>query len=416
MTERKHKIQLDDDSAGAKKSKFDMGSAANPAMNPLSGKPYSANYYKILEKRVTLPVYEFKDQFQKCVAENQIVVLVGETGSGKTTQITQFLVDAGYCKRSGPGGKMQGVACTQPRRVAAMSVSRRVAEEMDVTLGEQVGYTIRFEDLTGPSTILRYMTDGMLLREAMNDPLLERYSCVVLDEAHERTVATDVLFGLIKEVVRQRPDLKLIVMSATLDAGKFQQYFNDCPRVDVPGRTFPVEIFYTQEAERDYLEASIRTAVQIHLCEPQGDILLFLTGEDEIEQACAKITAELQGQSGKEVGPVMCVPLYSALPPHEQQKVFDPAPAPKEPGGPPGRKIVVSTNIAETSLTIDGIVYVIDPGFSKQKVYNPPNLHLTLPYLTLPYLTLPYLALPYLTLPDLTLPYLTLPCLTLPSP
>ena len=210
MTERKHKIQLDDDSSGAKKSKFDvMGSAANPATNPLTGRAYSANYYKILEKRVTLPVYEFKEQFQKCVAENQIVVLVGETGSGKTTQITQFLVDAGYCKRSGPGGKMQGVACTQPRRVAAMSVSRRVAEEMDVTLGEQVGYTIRFEDLTGPSTILRYMTDGMLLREAMNDPLLERYSCVVLDEAHERTVATDVLFGLIKEVVRQRPDLKV---------------------------------------------------------------------------------------------------------------------------------------------------------------------------------------------------------------
>jgi len=372
MTDRKRKIELDD-GAGSKSSKLleAMGSAANPATNPLTGRPFSANYYKILEKRVTLPVFEFKDQFQKCVAENQIVVLVGETGSGKTTQITQFLIDAGYCKRSGPSGKLQGVACTQPRRVAAMSVARRVAEEMDVELGQQVGYTIRFEDLTGPQTVLRYMTDGMLLREAMNDPLLERYSCVVLDEAHERTVATDVLFGLIKEVARQRPDLKLIVMSATLDAGKFQQYFNDCPRVDVPGRTFPVEIFYTQEAERDYLEASIRTAVQIHLCEPEGDILLFLTGEDEIEQACAKITAELQGQSSKDVGPVMCVPLYSALPPHEQQKVFDPAPGPKEPGGPPGRKVVVSTNIAETSLTIDGIVYVIDPGFSKQKVYNP---------------------------------------------
>jgi len=372
MTDRKRKIDLDEDAA-PKTSKITeaMGSISNPATNPLTGRPYSVNYYKILEKRVTLPVYEFKDQFQKCVRENQIVVLVGETGSGKTTQITQFLVDAGYCKRSGPGGKLQGVACTQPRRVAAMSVSRRVAEEMDVELGQQVGYTIRFEDLTSPTTLLRYMTDGMLLREAMNDPLLERYSCVVLDEAHERTVATDVLFGLIKEVVRQRPDLKLIVMSATLDAGKFQSYFNDCPRVDVPGRTFPVEIFYTQEAERDYLEASIRTAVQIHLCEPEGDILLFLTGEDEIEQACAKIAAELQGQSQQEVGPIMCVPLYSALPPHEQQKVFDPAPPPKIEGGPPGRKIVVSTNIAETSLTIDGIVYVIDPGFSKQKVYNP---------------------------------------------
>ena len=122
-------------------------------------------------------------------------------------------------------------------------------------------------------------------------------------------------------MTRQRPDIKLIVMSATLDAGKFQQYFNNAPRVDVPGRTHPVEIFYTQEAERDYLEAAIRTAVQIHLCEPPGDILIFLTGEDEIEQACAKITAELQGQSGSEVGPVQCVPLYSALPPQDQQKV-----------------------------------------------------------------------------------------------
>uniref|UniRef100_A0A6U2I1C1 RNA helicase n=2 Tax=Hemiselmis andersenii TaxID=464988 RepID=A0A6U2I1C1_HEMAN len=341
-----------------------------PTTNPLTGRTFSANYYKILDKRMTLPVYEFKDKFTQIVHDNQIVVLVGETGSGKTTQITQFLVDAGYCARGGDG-KIKGVACTQPRRVAAMSVARRVAEEMDVELGQQVGYTIRFEDLTGPQTILRYMTDGMLLREAMNDPLLERYSCIVLDEAHERTVATDVLFGLVKEVVRQRPDLKLIVMSATLDAGKFQQYFNNAPRVDVPGRTFPVEIFYTQEAERDYLEAAIRTAVQIHLCEPEGDILIFLTGEDEIEQACAKISAELQGQAGSEVGPVACVPLYSALPPQDQQKVFDPAPEPKVPGGPKGRKIVVSTNIAETSLTIDGIVYVIDPGFSKQKVYNP---------------------------------------------
>jgi len=370
MADRKRKIDLEGDSESRFSKTRDMGSAASPTMNPLTGKVYSNNYYKILEKRVNLPVYEFKDKFTQTVRDNQIVVLVGETGSGKTTQITQFLVDAGYCIRDG-GGKWKGVACTQPRRVAAMSVARRVAEEMDVELGQQVGYTIRFEDLTGPQTLLRYMTDGMLLREAMNDPLLERYSCVVLDEAHERTVATDVLFGLIKEVIRQRPDLKLIVMSATLDAGKFQHYFNDCPRLDVPGRTFPVEIFYTQEAERDYLEASIRTAVQIHLCEPQGDILLFLTGEDEIEQACSKIEAELRGQNDKEVGPVTCVPLYSALPPQDQQKVFDAAPEPKFPGGPKGRKIVVSTNIAETSLTIDGIVYVIDPGFSKQKVYNP---------------------------------------------
>uniref|UniRef100_A0A7S0QYN8 RNA helicase n=1 Tax=Cryptomonas curvata TaxID=233186 RepID=A0A7S0QYN8_9CRYP len=359
MVDRKRKIEIDD-----------PADPSRPKINPFNGRPFSARYYSILEKRVALPVFEFKDRFIEIVKQNQITVLVGETGSGKTTQITQFLLDGGFCVK-GSDGKIKGVACTQPRRVAAMSVARRVSEEMDVELGQEVGYTIRFEDLTGPRTVLRYMTDGMLLREAMNDPLLERYSCVVLDEAHERTVATDVLFGLIKEVARQRPDMRLVVMSATLDAGKFQQYFNNCPRVDVPGRTFPVEIFYTQEAERDYLEAAIRTAVQIHLCEPPGDILIFLTGEEEIEQACNKIEMELKGQKETEVGPVVCVPLYSALPPAEQQKVFDPAPEPRVKGGPPGRKVVVSTNIAETSLTIDGIVYVVDPGFSKQKVYNP---------------------------------------------
>ncbi|VAH90143.1 unnamed protein product [Triticum turgidum subsp. durum] len=262
------------------------------------------------------------------------------------------------------------VACTQPRRVAAMSVSRRVAEEMDVTIGEEVGYSIRFEDCSSHKTVLKYLTDGMLLREAMADPLLERYKVIVLDEAHERTLATDVLFGLLKEVLKNRPDLKLVVMSATLEAEKFQGYFSGAPLMKVPGRLHPVEIFYTQEPERDYLEAAIRTVVQIHMCEPAGDILVFLTGEEEIEDACRKINKEVNNM-GDQVGPVKVVPLYSTLPPAMQQKIFDPAPPPLKEGGPAGRKIVVSTNIAETSLTIDGIVYVIDPGFSKQKVYNP---------------------------------------------
>ncbi|ONL97413.1 putative pre-mRNA-splicing factor ATP-dependent RNA helicase DEAH3 [Zea mays] len=262
------------------------------------------------------------------------------------------------------------VACTQPRRVAAMSVSRRVAEEMDVTIGEEVGYSIRFEDCSSHKTVLKYLTDGMLLREAMADPLLEKYKVIVLDEAHERTLATDVLFGLLKEVLKNRPDLKLVVMSATLEAEKFQGYFNGAPLMKVPGRLHPVEIFYTQEPERDYLEAAIRTVMQIHMCEPAGDILVFLTGEEEIEDACRKINKETNNM-GDQVGPVKVVPLYSTLPPAMQQKIFEPAPAPLKEGGPPGRKIVVSTNIAETSLTIDGIVYVIDPGFSKQKVYNP---------------------------------------------
>ena len=162
-----------------------------------------------------------------------------------------------------------------------MSVASRVAEEMDVQLGQEVGYSIRFEDCSSAKTILKYMTDGMLLREAMSDPLLENYSIVLLDEAHERTLATDILMGVIKQVITQRNDLKIVVMSATLDAGKFQNYFDNAPLLNVPGRTNPVEIFYTPEPERDYLEASIRTMIQIHMCEEtEGDILVFLTGQE----------------------------------------------------------------------------------------------------------------------------------------
>lgn len=241
---------------------------------------------------------------------------------------------------------------------------------MDVEFGQEVGYTIRFEDLTSPRTILKYMTDGMLLRESMADPTLSKYSAIVLDEAHERTVATDILMGLMKQVARNRPDLKIIVMSATLDAQKFQKYFKDAPLLVVSGRTFKVDIFYTPEPEKDYLEAAVRTALHIHLQEAPGDILLFLTGEEEIEEACLRIRREAS-RFGRDVPELCVVSLYSSLPPHQQQRIFDSAPPPRRPGDPPGRKIVVSTNIAETSLTIDGIVYVIDPGFSKQKVYNP---------------------------------------------
>ncbi|KDQ22740.1 hypothetical protein PLEOSDRAFT_1050814 [Pleurotus ostreatus PC15] len=345
----------------------------NPFTKPLT--PHTAQYRKILESRKKLPVYAQMDDFFTVFSENQIVVMVGETGSGKTTQIPQFVA---YSDLAHSNGKM--IACTQPRRVAAMSVAKRVAEEMDVQLGRQVGYSIRFEDMTEPgTTFLKYMTDGMLLREAMNDPDLQRYSTIILDEAHERTLATDILMGLLKALAKRRADLKIIIMSATLDAVKFQKYFSlrsdtKAPLFKVPGRTHPVEIFYTQDPEPDYVEAAIRTVLMIHRAEDPGDILLFLTGEEEIEDACRKIKLEaddLINQDPSSVGPIVCIPLYSSLPPMQQQRIFDPAPAARGPDYPPGRKVVVSTNIAETSLTIDGIVYVVDPGFSKQKVYNP---------------------------------------------
>nr|ODN88577.1 pre-mRNA-splicing factor ATP-dependent RNA helicase DHX15/PRP43 [Cryptococcus depauperatus CBS 7841] len=335
--------------------------------------PWSSVYRKILAQRKGLPVYQKMQEFLTVFNDNQIVVMEGQTGSGKTTQIPQFVC---YSDLPMMRGKM--VACTQPRRVAAMSVAKRVADEMDVQLGKQVGYSIRFEDMTEPgTTFLKYMTDGMLLREAMNDPLLERYSTVILDEAHERTLATDILMGLLKDIAKRRSDLKIIVMSATLDVGKFQKYFGDsnptglAPVVKVSGRTFPVETFYTQEPESDYVEAAIRTVLFIHQAEDEGDVLLFLTGEEEIEDACRKIRAEGEELNNKGMaGPLLVVPLYSSLPPHQQQRIFDPAP-PSKKDGLSGRKVVVSTNIAETSLTIDGIVYVVDPGFCKQKVYNP---------------------------------------------
>jgi len=223
--------------------------------------------------------------------------------------------------------------------------------------------------MTGPKTILRYVTDGMLLREAQSDPLLQRYNVIIIDEAHERMLNTDVLMGLLKEVLQNRKDLKLVVMSATMDAEKFQEYFDDAPLLDIPGRVHPVEVFYTPEPEKDYLEAAIRTTVQIHCFEEPGDILVFLTGEEEIETACKVIKKECE-RLGDEVGPINCVPLYSTLPPYMQQKIFEPAP-PANKRGVPGRKCVIATNIAETSITIDGIVYVVDSGFSKQKVYNP---------------------------------------------
>ena len=194
-----------------------------------------------------------KKDLLDAIRTNRILVVIGETGSGKTTQMPQYLNEEGFCKRG------MKVACTQPRRVAAMSVAKRVSEEMGVRLGQEVGYSIRFEDCTSPKTKIKYMTDGMLLRECLMNPSLSQYSIVILDEAHERTISTDVLFGLLKEALMRRKDLRLIVTSATLDAEKFSAYFYDCPIFRIPGRNHPVEIFYSSMPEPDYLEAALVT-------------------------------------------------------------------------------------------------------------------------------------------------------------
>ena len=308
------------------------------------------------EVRKRLPIYQYRDHLINAVKKNQIIIIEGETGSGKTTQITQYLHEEGFTHN----GKKIG--CTQPRRVAAMSVAKRVADEMGVTLGGQVGYSIRFEDCTSEKTIIKYMTDGMLLREFLTDPSLESYSVIMIDEAHERTLHTDVLFGLVKDIARFRPDLKLLISSATLDVDKFSKFFDFAPIFRIPGRRFKVDVHFTVTPEPDYLDAAIVTVLQIHLLEPLGDILVFLTGQEEVETAAEALRLRTQA-FGSSLRELIITKIYGSLPSEVQAQIFRPTP-------PGARKVVLATNIAETSLTIEGIKYVVDPGFSKQKSYN----------------------------------------------
>ncbi|EFP77773.2 hypothetical protein PGT21_014816 [Puccinia graminis f. sp. tritici] len=309
------------------------------------------------EVRKSLPVYEWREKLLQAVSEYQVLIVVGETGSGKTTQLPQYLHEAGYTK---DGGK---IGCTQPRRVAAMSVAARVADEMGVRVGDAVGYSIRFEDCTSPKTVIKYMTDGMLLREFMTEPDLAGYSAMIIDEAHERTLSTDILLGLVKDIARFRPDFRLLISSATMNAAKFSEYFDDAPIFNIPGRMYPVDILYTPNPEANYLHAAVTTIFQIHTTQPKGDILVFFTGQDEIEAAQENLE-ETARALGNKIGELMICPIYANLPTEMQAKIFEPTPD-------RARKVVLATNIAETSITIDGVVYVIDPGFVKQNSYNP---------------------------------------------
>ncbi|XP_059629455.1 pre-mRNA-splicing factor ATP-dependent RNA helicase DEAH10-like [Cornus florida] len=351
---------------------------------------------RIAQQRKSLPIASVEKRLLEEVRNNDTLIIVGETGSGKTTQIPQFLFNGGFCH----DGRSIGI--TQPRRVAAVTVAKRVAEECGVELGQKVGYSIRFEDVTSNTTRIKYMTDGLLLREALLDPCLSRYSVIIVDEAHERTVHTDVLLGLLKGVQKERSQcvneylnidhrkanggtllekendaqsvgilkkcrgiklapLKLIIMSASLDARAFSEFFGGARAVHVQGRQFPVDILYTHHPEPDYIDASLITIFQIHLEEGPGDILVFLTGQEEIESVGRLIQERLR-QLPEGSQKLTTLTLFSSLPSEKQMRVFMPAPA-------GFRKVILATNIAETSVTIPGIKYVIDPGVVKTRDY-----------------------------------------------
>ncbi|GMM44031.1 hypothetical protein DAPK24_006060 [Pichia kluyveri] len=301
--------------------------------------------FDLIDTKQKLPIYQERTRVMEMIKENQVIILVGETGSGKTTQLPQYIVEDGYGR----------VCCTQPRRVAAMSVAARVADEMGTKVGDKVGYSVRFDERSSKRTVLKYSTDGMLVREMMGDLNLSKYGVIMVDEAHERTIHTDILLGLLKELISKRKDLKIVISSATLDAEKFSLFFNNASIVTVKGRRFPVDIYYTIHPEASYLKAAIASVLQIHGSGAKGDILVFLTGQEEIELFCEALS---------EIDTLDVLPLYASLQPDQQKLVFEKT---------NNRKVVASTNIAETSLTIDGIVFVIDSGMVKQKKYDPSN-------------------------------------------
>ncbi|XP_047365183.1 ATP-dependent RNA helicase DHX33-like isoform X1 [Vespa velutina] len=315
------------------------------------------------QQRKSLPVYRLRKRLLEEIRRYSTLIIIGETGSGKTTQIPQLLLSSGIAGVSGR------VGVTQPRRVAAVSIARRVAQEQGVETGKLVGYCVRFEDVTSPQTRIKYLTDGMMVREAMTDEILSDYSVVILDEAHERSVQTDVLLGVTKRAQNLRklknlPPLKLLVMSATIDADKFAKYFH-APVLYLEGRQHPVKIYHAVKSQEDYVFSSMVTAFQIHRETPANeDILVFLTGQEEIETAVVNAKQVAKQLDGKGYPPLKVFPLYSALPTHQQLEAFKPAPTGM-------RKLIFSTNVAETSVTIGGIRHVIDTGVVKARTHHP---------------------------------------------
>ena len=302
-----------------------------------------------------LPITVRKDEIVATIRAHQVVVIAGETGSGKTTQIPKMCLEAGL-------GIEAKIGCTQPRRVAALSISRRIAEELQVNWGREVGCKIRFDDRSNAQTYIKLMTDGILLAETQGDPDLSEYNAIILDEAHERSLNIDFLLGHLKGLLARRKDLKLIVTSATIDTQAFARHFDDAPIIEVSGRLYPVEVQYQpldaeseERGEISYVDAAVLAAERILYETNSGDILIFMPGERDIREAGDQL-------EGRFAGEAEIVPLFGRLSAGDQQRVFAPSSR---------RKIVIATNIAETSLTIPGIRYVIDAGLARISRYNP---------------------------------------------
>ena len=331
------------------------GNYVNMLKNKLEAVSEFAKTKTIKEQKESLPIFSVKEDLLNIIRDNKVVIIVGETGSGKTTQLTQYLYESGYAK-------FGIIGCTQPRRVAAVCVAKRVSEEMGTELGDIVGYTIRFEEfINEEKTKIKYMTEGILLRESLTDNELNMYSVIILDEAHERSLCTDVLFGILKKIIAKRRDLKLIITSATMNSKKFSTFFGGAPIYQIPGRTFQVTYQYAKSTPEDYVDAAVKKAIEVHLQYPQGDILVFMTGQEDIEATCLLLNERLK-QLGENVPKIVILPIYSQLPSDYQARIFQKTKY---------RKCIVATNIAETSLTLDGVKYVIDTGLCKLKVYNP---------------------------------------------
>ena len=338
------------------------GSAPTAVYNPNKS-------LSIEQQRQRLPVFKYRNHILYLLEKYQTVVIVGETGSGKSTQIPQYLLESGWAD------DRHVICVTQPRRVAAVTVASRVAEERGALLGDEVGYAIRFDQCcTDEVTKIKFVTDGLLVREMMSDPLLSKYSVILLDEAHERTLYTDIVIGLLKKIMKKRKDLHIIVASATLDAEMFRDFFNlndtNDPSKDtagiltVQGRQFPVEQYYSLDPVPDYIKSSVETVMKIHRNEDFGDVLVFLTGQEEVQNAVGMLIDEARKQPKDAKMKLKILPMYGTLPASEQMKVFERVPRHV-------RKVIVATNIAEASITIHGIVYVVDCGFVKIRAYNP---------------------------------------------